>query len=139
MKTLQLLSLLSLLAPTLLSAQRPPTPQWGGLDPGPYRVGVRVISTWDHSRTWWSPVDWRGVERPAAARPMQIILWYPVGQGNTGAGRVMPFGEYLDLWAGELGDTPIRSGPPRSASTAGGRSHRPFPGECPTRYGPGSS
>jgi hypothetical protein len=87
---------------TTLNAQSAP-PQWGNLEPGPYAVGVRVINTWDYSRTYWPPRDWRGVERQGeSGRPIQIVIWYPVDP-TTSAGGLMTYGDYLDFWATELG------------------------------------
>ena len=57
--------LLSILALTFLTAtvHAQSHPQWGNLEPGPWGVGVRVINTWDYSRSYWPPRDWRGQER----------------------------------------------------------------------------
>ena len=78
-------------------------PQWGNLEPGQYGVGVRVINAWDYSRSYWPPRDWRGQERQGeSARPMQIVVWYPVDP-RTSAGGFISYGEYLDFWATELG------------------------------------
>jgi hypothetical protein len=78
-------------------------PQWGSLEPGPYGVGVRVINTWDYSRSYWPPRDWRGQERQGEpGRPMQIVVWYPVDP-RVSAGGFMSYGDYLDFWATELG------------------------------------
>jgi hypothetical protein len=62
-----------------------------------------VINTWDYSRSYWSPRDWRGVERQGeSGRPIQIVIWYPVDP-TTSAGGLMTYGDYLDFWATELG------------------------------------
>ena len=99
MKTLSALSLI-LLGSTLHAQAHP---QWGNLEPGPYAVGVRVINAWDYSRTWWPPRDWRGQDHPGeSARPIQIVIWYPVDP-RTSAGGLMTYGDYLDFWATELG------------------------------------
>jgi hypothetical protein len=100
---MRFLLLLCLLLASTLNAQSSPYPQWGNLEPGPYAVGVRVINTFDYSRTYWPPRDWRGQERPGeSARPMQIVIWYPVDP-TTSAGGLMTYGDYLDFWATELG------------------------------------
>lgn len=98
--TKHLLALLAMAGPGALHAQA--FPQWGSLEPGRYDVGVRVIDARDHSRSYWPKRDWRGVAREGEpGRPMQIVLWYPVARGSRTP--PMPFGGYVDLWAGELG------------------------------------
>ena len=83
---MKILSLLFLFA-TTLHAQSSPYPQWGNLEPGPYAVGVQVINTWDYSRSYWSPRDWRGEERQGEpGRPIQIVIWYPVDPTTSAGG-----------------------------------------------------
>lgn len=78
-------------------------PQWGGLEEGPYAVGFNVVRTDDGTRGYRPLVDYRG--RPATGpttRPMQVALWYPAAPG-AGA-NAMPWGAYLELAAGALGE-----------------------------------
>lgn len=62
---------------------------WGNLEPGEYRVGLRVITLLDTSR--------RGDRREG--KPVDLVLWYP-GE-TTGEGEAMTFGGYLRLSYGE--------------------------------------
>lgn len=100
------LALAALAAAAPARAQPAPRfPQWGGLEPGPYAVGFRVVQTYDYARAYRPKADWRG--RPAAgetARPMQLTIWYPA-RAARGA-RQMTFGDYLQVAGGELGPGP---------------------------------
>jgi hypothetical protein len=66
-------------------------------EPGQYRVGLKVVELYDHSRTYWHASDAFG--KPFAgerARPLQILIWYPSAQSDA---KPMAVGDYLELWA----------------------------------------
>lgn len=95
MKTLSLwcLSLAALLSATSLHAQTSP---FKFLDrPGPYPVGLHVVSQYDQSRTF--PCDLTHAEKSSSrrcTRPLQTLVWYPA---QAGAGKPMTVGDYVQL------------------------------------------
>jgi len=61
---------------------------WGGLEPGPYDVGFRVLSLVDPTRAYGKRV----------ARPMQVSLWYPVAGNTARSAQSLPFADYVTLY-----------------------------------------
>ena len=77
-------------------------PQWGGLEPGPYQVGFRVVQTEDQSRTYQSHAAPPNQQvKAVTARPMQLSIWYPAA-ALPAASRA-PYSEYSKLWSLDLG------------------------------------
>ncbi|MGH7490881.1 MAG: tetratricopeptide repeat protein [bacterium] len=70
-------------------------PQWGNLKPGPYHVGFKVESTFDHARTFNTPkYNYEGeFQKGERARPMVIAIWYPAQK--TGKAQAASFEEYF--------------------------------------------
>jgi dienelactone hydrolase len=78
---------------TLLAAQpASPLPLPGGLEPGPHRVGFRVVSLADPSRPTGPKVDASGQPVRDRSRPLAIHVWYPAA-GSTGA--PLTVGDYV--------------------------------------------
>jgi hypothetical protein len=50
---------------------------WEGLTPGAHQVGFKSFWRRDWSRSWTAPVDAKGHQVSAVARPVRINLWYP--------------------------------------------------------------
>lgn len=81
-----------LLAPGPL-AQAAPFLDWDGLRPGPHEVGYRTVASWDASRSFGSPRDYRGQPRPEHARRfVPVSIWYPARPG----GRTMAYRDYVE-------------------------------------------
>jgi dienelactone hydrolase len=76
-----LMSVILLLAHILAG----PSPLWGGLESGRYRVGFEQIEAWDYSRPFRSDSSNR-------ARPISMFIWYPARVSDEGA--VVEFGRY---------------------------------------------
>jgi dienelactone hydrolase len=76
----------------VLAAQQAPV-LWGGLKPGPYAVGYRVVYAFDQSRTWHVSRTYTSprFSPDMAGRPLRISVWYPA----TAAKERMRVGEYL--------------------------------------------
>jgi dienelactone hydrolase len=82
-----------LVAPCGGQSKDAPSPLWGGLDPGPYGVGFRVIHAMDRSRTWDPNPD--SSAREGFGRPVRISLWYPAPPKGVGSG--MRYQEYVHV------------------------------------------
>src|SRR5215212_6691649 len=79
-----------------LCAARAQSPLWGGLKPGPYAVGFRVLWKYDYSRTWKPEVDYKGNPLSGeAARPVRISVWYPAQKSAQAS--PMPYSGYLHI------------------------------------------
>ena len=74
-----------------------PSPVWGGLESGPYRVGLSVLFLRDTTRPGLA-VD--STSTPQPGRPMQIVVWYPA---TAGEGDPVTLRQYVELSAGALG------------------------------------
>jgi hypothetical protein len=72
------------------SVQIPPL--WEGLTPGPHQVGFKSFWRRDWSRGWTAPVDAKGRQAGAIARPVRINLWYPAGESRIPN---MRFADYI--------------------------------------------
>ena len=69
---------------------------WDGLAPGPHAVGFRLAESWDASRPFGPPRDYRGAPRPFFARRfLPVSIWYPAAPG----GQPMRYGDYVDQMA----------------------------------------
>lgn len=102
MRLLRRLSIFALFSVLTIGGQAQPYPQWGALQAGPYKVGFRVIHTYDYTRGYWPKVDYQGrVDTLETARPMQISLWYPAVAPADDA--PMVFGDYIALKASARG------------------------------------
>lgn len=57
---------------------------WGGLTPGPYAIGYRVVCVFDPSRTWHASRTYSDPQFSAdvAGRPVRISVWYPAIAGK---------------------------------------------------------
>jgi hypothetical protein len=84
-------------------AQSPPL--WGGLKPGPHAVGFRVVSAYDHARTYDRDFPPRGCA--GRARPIQISVWYPARPVTGDA--PMPFEVYAHLLMKEESFGPLNA------------------------------
>jgi len=89
---LTLLAMAILLSQSRSQAQT--SPLWGNLKPGPYGIGFRTITTYDHSRFLKRKHDPAGkpitTER---AQPLHISVWYPARADARGDR--MTFEQYL--------------------------------------------
>jgi dienelactone hydrolase len=67
--------------------------------PGPYRVGLKVVDQYDHSRSF--PLQPEGAKKLSGigARPVQTLIWYP-SSGSTGM--PMTVGDYARLALTEI-------------------------------------
>ena len=63
-------------------------PLWGGLEPGPYDVGLQVLTLVDQTRFYGT--------RPS--RPIQVSLWYPVARDSSRTPQTFPFADYVVLY-----------------------------------------
>ncbi len=70
----------------------PARPLWGGLEPGSYKVGFRVLYRLDRSRVWDASTD---SLRSEFARPIRISLWYPARRSESG--RPMLYRQYVQF------------------------------------------
>ncbi len=78
-----------------------PYQQWGGLDPGPYAIGYKVIQRVDHSRTFGVRIDQPNkVNLDDHPRPLQVNIWYPALK--TDSTEQMGYEEYIE-WIGTIG------------------------------------
>jgi formylglycine-generating enzyme len=68
---------------------------WGGLEPGAYDVGFRVLALVDPTRSYGKRL----------ARPVQVSLWYPVTRNPARSVTSLPFGDYVALYM-----TPVPQG-----------------------------
>ena len=66
-------------------------PLWGELEPGPYKVGFRVLYRLDRSRVWDAKPD--SLTQSEFARPIRTSLWYP--SRSRGGGRPMRYRDYV--------------------------------------------
>ena len=93
------LAFLSLASPAAGSA--PAYFRFGGLEPGPYSVGLKVIQAYDHQRTLGRPFDYEGNPNPGDIdRPLLVLVWYPA-RPVQGSGP-MTYGQLVDLSAQEM-------------------------------------
>ncbi len=67
------------------------------LTPGNYEVGLKVIQTYDHSRTFGPKVIENGIMKNNA-RPIQILVWYP----SPEKGEKLTLQDYLLLGVREV-------------------------------------
>lgn len=67
------------------------------LTPGKYEVGLKVIQTYDYSRTFGPKIIDKGVMKNNA-RPIQILVWYP----SIEKGEKLAFKDYLMLGVSEV-------------------------------------
>lgn len=67
------------------------------LTPGNYEVGLKVIQTYDYSRTFGPKIIENGVMKNNA-RPIQILVWYPSAE----KGEKLTFQDYLLLGVSEV-------------------------------------
>ncbi|HEX9893492.1 MAG TPA: hypothetical protein VGA78_06190, partial [Gemmatimonadales bacterium] len=74
---------------------QPPSPLWGGLESGRYRVGLSLLFERDTTRPALGPDS-----APPPGRPMQIVVWYPAGAAGD---RPVTLRQYIELSAGALG------------------------------------
>jgi len=72
------------------------------LTPGKYQVGLKVVQTYDYSRTFGPKIIENGVMKNNA-RPMQILVWYP----STENGEKIAYKDYITLGLSEIDFTPI--------------------------------
>ena len=87
---------------------------WNGLKAGPYPVGFRAVATTDTTRTWQTPLDYRGRPRPGFGnRPIQVSIWYPAETASLA--RSMTYGDYVDLLAWEIGPAKPGAGAGKTA------------------------
>lgn len=69
--------------------------------PGPYRVGLKVVEQYDHSRIYRSLTDDLGKPyQGERARPLQTLVWYPAENSDA---KPMTVGDYGNLMATEIG------------------------------------
>jgi dienelactone hydrolase len=82
----------------------PSTPayfRFGGLDPGPYAAGLKVIRTYDHQRTLGRPFDYEGNPNTGEFdRPLLVLVWYPARRAEEAA--PLTYGDLVDLSAQEM-------------------------------------
>jgi len=80
--------LCSLVSPTAAQSQ------FGDLEPGPFAVGYKVISTHDYGRTFDTPkYNYKGeFQEGERARPMLVSVWFPAAR--PAASEPMEYGEY---------------------------------------------
>jgi len=72
------------------SVQTPPL--WEGLTPGQHQVGFKSFWRRDWWRGWAAPVDAKGRQTGAVARPVRINLWYPATESRIPN---MRFADYI--------------------------------------------
>lgn len=75
-----------------IHAQTPPL--WGNLDPGPFKVGFKIIYRLDYSRSWKPKYDTHGqLQSGSRVRPIRIDVWYPADvQAHVSR---MPYKDYV--------------------------------------------
>lgn len=75
--------------------------RFGGLEPGPYGVGLQVLRTYDDQRTMGRPFDYEGNPNPEEiGRPLLILVWYPARPAAGAA--PLTYGGLVDLSAQEM-------------------------------------
>jgi pimeloyl-ACP methyl ester carboxylesterase len=87
---------LGLLVIGATSAAAQPSPLWGDLEPGPYRVGFQVLYRLDGTRTYFArSIDEDEQASAVQGRPIRIMVWYPASE--RGGTEPMRFGDYLSM------------------------------------------
>jgi len=75
-------------------------PLWDSLDVGSYKVGFKLIETFDYSRIYNHTAQKGTLE---SARPIRIYLWYPAQTKKTGSLTIQSF---LKMAADDFGSLP---------------------------------
>lgn len=67
---------ISVFSPSVIAAS---PPLWGNLEPGPYKVGFKLLNTVDYSRSSFVKFGNKSnLQSQARGRQIRIYLWYPV-------------------------------------------------------------
>jgi pimeloyl-ACP methyl ester carboxylesterase len=92
----RLAALLLALVLTTGPVQAQSSPLWGGLAPGPYAVGFRILYQADPTRPWLAtPMPSASAATVRPGRPVRISLWYPARPSR--AARAMVYRDYVQL------------------------------------------
>src|SRR5262245_55685423 len=62
---------------SVVRAANAPSPLWGDLHPGPFRVGYQVLLLTDPARTWIGRSTGNADVSGIRDRPVRIGVWYP--------------------------------------------------------------
>ena len=90
---------------------------WGGLEPGPYAVGLETMAVLDSTRPEGPP------EGPRSARPLEVLIWYPARPRLTGSG--VTLADYVDLSGGSMLRPDTAAGDGRRRWLAGSMARTP--------------
>lgn len=79
---------------------------WDNLPLGQYKVGYKVVEMYDYSRTFKSPVDYKGdAVNEEIARPIQVSVWYPTVDSTQK--KNMLYNDYAAYYLNEVDFKPI--------------------------------